>query len=142
LSPVSGPPQSIANQAFYNLPMVTRICAVGFVFACGWLAMPSNAQNMQENGLKPNGIQHKQLLNQEQIGADKGQKIERIRQEDALTRIDEVRVGGQTQSIDVQPKADVPAYQVAPIAGGSAGPAQQGSPPSAQGVRTWKIFSF
>jgi hypothetical protein len=104
--------------------------------------MPSSAQNPQENALKPSGMQHKQLLNQEQIGADKGQKIERIRLEDALTRIDEVRVGGQTQSIDVQPKADVPAYQVAPIAGGSAGPAQQGSPPSAQGVRTWKIFSF
>lgn len=104
--------------------------------------MPSIAQNPQANSLKPNGMQHKQLLNQEQMGADKGQKIERMRQEDALTRIDEVRVGGQTQSIDVQPKADVPAYQVAPIAGGSAGPAQLSSPPSAQGVRTWKIFSF
>jgi hypothetical protein len=132
----------MAKQAFYNLPMVARICALGFVFACGWLAMPSVAQNPPKSGLKPNGMQHKQLLNQEQKSTDKGQKIERIRLEDALTRIDEVRVGGQTQSIDVQPKADVPGYQVAPIAGGSAGPAQQGSPPSAQGVRTWKIFSF
>ena len=41
------------------------------------------------------------------------QKIEFIRIEDAGNRIDEVRVGGQTQSITVQPKAgDVPAYQV------------------------------
>lgn len=30
--------------------------------------------------------------------------IERITHEDKLTRIDELRVGGQTQSIEVQPK--------------------------------------
>jgi hypothetical protein len=44
----------------------------------------------------------------------KNQKIERIRVEDAGNRIDEVRVGGQTQSIVVQPKAAVPPYEIQP----------------------------
>lgn len=70
------------------------------------------------------------------------QKIERLRTEDAGARIDELRVGGQTISIDVQPAANVPAYQVSPVTGGSAGPAQRDAPASAQGARTWKIFSF
>ena len=42
------------------------------------------------------------------------QKIERIRHEDAGARIDELRVGGETKSITVQPKGDAPAYQVPP----------------------------
>jgi hypothetical protein len=42
------------------------------------------------------------------------QKIERIRHEDVGSRIDELRVGGETRSITVQPKGDAPAYQVAP----------------------------
>ena len=44
----------------------------------------------------------------------KNQKIERIKIEDAGNRIDEVRVGGQTQSIVVQPKAAVPPYEIQP----------------------------
>lgn len=42
------------------------------------------------------------------------QKIERIRHEDAGSRIEELRVGGETKQITVQPKGDAPAYQVAP----------------------------
>lgn len=42
------------------------------------------------------------------------QKIERIRHEDAGSRIEELRVGGESKSITVQPKGDAPAYQVAP----------------------------
>ena len=41
-------------------------------------------------------------------GAEPGrlnQRVERIRIEDGGSRVDEVRVGGQTQSITVQPKA-------------------------------------
>ena len=37
-------------------------------------------------------------------------RIERITHEDKLTRIDEVRVGGQTQSIEVSPKNGAPAF--------------------------------
>ncbi|MDD2845945.1 MAG: hypothetical protein PHT57_13435 [Rhodoferax sp.] len=53
-------------------------------------------------------------------------RVEHIRVEDAGARIDEVRVGGETQSITVQPKAGMPAYEVAPKTG----------------ERTWKVLGF
>ena len=53
-------------------------------------------------------------------------RIEHIHVEDAAARIDEVRVGGETQSITVQPKDGMPAYQVAPKTG----------------ERTWKVLGF
>ncbi len=61
------------------------------------------------------------------------QTIERIRVEDKGSRIDELRVGGQTQSISVQPKNDMPAYEVRP-----ADP--HGSPSS--GKRVWNFGKF
>ena len=44
-------------------------------------------------------------------------KIERIRTEDAGTRIDELRVGGETQQITVQPKTGGATYEVKPAEG-------------------------
>ena len=41
-------------------------------------------------------------------------RIERLTHEDALSRVDELRVGGQTQRIEVQPKNGAPAYQIQP----------------------------
>ena len=61
------------------------------------------------------------------------QTIERIRTEDAGTRIDELRVGGQTQSISVQPKNDMPAYEIRPADA-------QGGPNA--GKRMWNFFKF
>jgi len=49
-----------------------------------------------------------------------------IQVEDSAVRIDEVRRGGETQSISVQPKSGMPAYQVAPQTG----------------ERTWKVLGF
>jgi streptogramin lyase len=54
------------------------------------------------------------------------QLIERITVEDAGSRIDEVRFGGQTRSITVQPKGGMPAYDIQPETG----------------ARTWKIFGY
>ncbi|WP_305237172.1 hypothetical protein [Rhodoferax sp.] len=53
-------------------------------------------------------------------------RVEHLQVEDAGARIDEVRVGGETQSITVQPKVGMPAYQVAPKTG----------------ERTWKVLGF
>ena len=61
------------------------------------------------------------------------QTIERIRTEDGGTRIDELRVGGQTQNITVQPKNDMPAYEVRPTDA-------QGSPSA--GSRMWTFKKF
>ena len=67
--------------------------------------------------------------------------IERIRTEDAGSRIDELRVGGETKQISVQPKAAVPAYEVKPPEGA------RGTPPPAtsndtNGSRVWNFFKF
>lgn len=67
--------------------------------------------------------------------------IERVRTEDAGSRIDELRVGGETQSITVQPAANVPAYEVRPMDASRAG-----SGPAANtgntGSRFWNILKF
>ena len=64
------------------------------------------------------------------------QRIERIELEDNGNRIDELRVGGQTQSITVHPKADVPSYNVQP-----ANPSHPDGRDGA-GRRTWNVLSF
>jgi hypothetical protein len=61
------------------------------------------------------------------------QAIERIRVEDKGSRIEELRVGGQTQSISVQPKNDMPAYEVRPADA-------QGSNSAGQRMWTFKKF--
>ncbi len=109
---------------------------------CAQLAGPALAQNNSQNSPQANKISREQLPKEEQKTAPGEQKIERIRTEDSAVRIDELRVGGQTQSIDVQPKGNAPAYQVSPEAGGNANPAQRDAPASTKGVRSWKILNF
>jgi len=69
---------------------------------------PSASQAVPGNG--------GQLSQQEQADDHHGRRVERIVVEDAGSRVDELRVGGETKSITVQPKVggDVPAYQVRP----------------------------
>ena len=71
------------------------------------------------------------------------QKIERLVHEDADNRIEELRVGGQTQAITVQPKAPVPAYEVEPatLARTQAADDRRG-PPNSGGTRFWNILKF
>ena len=70
------------------------------------------------------------------------QKIEFIRIEDAGNRIDEVRVGSQTQSIRVQPKTNVPAYEVPgnDMARNRDTDTREGSTGSRQ--RVWNFLNF
>ena len=53
-------------------------------------------------------------------------RTERIHVEDAGSKIDELRIGGETKTITVQPKGGMPAYQVEPTSG----------------ERSWKILGF
>ena len=53
-------------------------------------------------------------------------RTERIVVEDTLSRIDELRVGGETRSITVAPRGGMPVYQVEPT----------------RGERSWKVLSF
>ena len=65
------------------------------------------------------------------------QRVEHIRTEDAGSRVDEVRAGGETKSISVQPKANVPPYSVQPANPTNMGQGEAG--PGAPGRRVWKV---
>ena len=68
------------------------------------------------------------------------QRIERIRHEDDGARIDELRVGGETKQITVQPKGGMPAYEINPDnANQQPGQAEN---QGATGRRGWKILGF
>ena len=71
-----------------------------------------------------------------------GDRIERITNEDALTRIQELRVGGQTQSIDVAPKNGAPAYQIAPQPAGALPGETGGKPTGNAGRSSWRLLNF
>ena len=62
------------------------------------------------------------------------QRVELITHEDAGNRVEEVRAGGQTQRITVQPKSSMPAYEVLPP-----DPTQREAAPGGTGPRVWKI---
>jgi starvation-inducible outer membrane lipoprotein len=68
---------------------------------------------------------------------------ERLHTEDAGSRIDEVRVGGETQSITVQPKTgtNVPAYEVRP-SDSTKGSAPGSSSSGTTGSRVWNVLKF
>jgi len=70
------------------------------------------------------------------------QRTERIREEDAGSRIDELRIGGQTKNITVQPKVgNMPSYEVKP---GNAGRDGQpaGNSDGTNGRRVWNTLKF
>jgi hypothetical protein len=72
----------------------------------------------------------------------KNQKIEHIRVEDAGNRIDEVRVGGQTQSIVVQPKAPVPPYEIQPSDLARSRPDDSRDGLAGRKQRVWNVLGF
>ena len=72
-------------------------------------------------------------------------KVERIVHEDAGSRVQELKVGGQTKQIEVQTKADLPAYQINPTdaAQGPANPdGQRTGNAGSAGRTTWRLFNF
>ena len=74
--------------------------------------------------------------------ARRNQKIENIHVEDGGASVDEVRYGGQTQSITVQPKANVPSYQVLPNDGGRERQGQSETGSGGNGPRVWNMMKF
>jgi hypothetical protein len=69
------------------------------------------------------------------------QRIERIRVEDEGATIDELRVGGQTQSITVQPKAALPEYEIIP-SDGARGSGRRDERTGDTGQRVWNVLKF
>jgi hypothetical protein len=71
------------------------------------------------------------------------QRIESIVHEDAGSRIQERRYGGQTETIDVQPKGGMPSYQVDPANLRRTRPdTSRNGLTGAGGQRSWSVFSF
>lgn len=70
------------------------------------------------------------------------QKVERIRIEDKANRIEEVRVGGQTQSVTVQPKAGVPSYELQPDDLARSRPSESREGFSGRKQRVWNVLDF
>ena len=71
------------------------------------------------------------------------QRIEHIRVEDAGSRVDETRVGGQTQSITVQPKVGtMPQYEVQSNDGARAARNRDNNSSDTTGTRVWNFLKF
>lgn len=83
-----------------------------------------------------------QALAREPLDPRQNQKVERIVHEDAGSRIEERRYGGQTERITVQPKGGMPAYEVAPDATGRSRPADTRDTPAPGGQRRWNVLNF
>ena len=119
LSPSS--PGAVLVAALIALPVTTAALAQT-------AAVPVQPQSVEAAPAKP---------------ARPDQTIQRIRTEDAGTRIDEVRIGGETQSITVQPKTgnNTPAYEVKPP-DSAKGNAPSQSTGDTNGSRVWNVLKF
>lgn len=69
------------------------------------------------------------------------QLTERLSHEDAGSRIDELRVGGQTRSIQVQPKNGSPSYEIAPSRGGE-DLSESSKTGTTAGRSRWRLVNF
>lgn len=69
----------------------------------------------------------------------RNQKVERIVIEDEGSRVEEVRVGGQTQSVTVQPRGGLPAYEMQPSDGARSRPGERRD---GGAQRVWNVLSF
>ena len=99
------------------------------------IAAPLLAQDKGENSPQPSAQAPEQLQKAEQQNDKHNQRIERIRVEDGGSRVDELRVGGETKNITVQPKVgNMPSYEVQPQnnEGGE----------STNGRRVWRAIQF
>ena len=126
-------------RAVHSIPLLLAL-------ACG----SALAQNSGQNAPQPNTGEREQLSNQEQKAEGRrddgrrNQRVERIVVEDAGSRVDELRVGGQTQSITVQPKTGtpMPAYEVNSNDGARARPGTFNESDSVNAPRGWNLRKF
>ena len=116
------------------------------LFLLALATAPALAQTSAQNPVPPTEQEREQLLNQEQKQDQqregrRNQRTERIRIEDEGSRVDELRIGGQTQSITVQPKVgNLPAYEVQPSDGVRNRP--RNGAETDTGARVWNLKKF
>ena len=106
-----------------------------------FVSAPAFAQNTSQNGIQRSSDKGEQLSNTEQKAPRTEQRTERIHLEDQGSTVDELRIGGQTRSITVQPAAgNMPSYEVLP-SDGVRNRAQNGAE-STTGPRVWNVMKF
>jgi hypothetical protein len=107
-----------------SIPLATHFSARSFILALPLCLLLGGTAQAQTAGSAPTPQPASSSLKPAKPAPEQATK--RIVVEDASTRIEEVRIGSETKSIDVHPKNGMPAYQVAP----------------SSGERTWKVLGF
>ena len=93
--------------------------------------------------LLPAGVLAQATIERESnLDSRTNQKIERIHIEDNGNTIDELRVGGQSQRVTVQPKANVPPYEMPTEDMSRSRPAENRKGFGSRKQRTWKVLDF
>jgi len=134
---VAGARAASPPRAAYNRAMR----AVHSLLLLALASTPALAQNSNQNASQGAPDGREQLSRSEQKPDRLNQRTERIRVEDGGSRVDELRVGGQTQSITVQPKVgNLPEYELQP-SDGVRNRARNGAE-STTGARVWNVMKF
>ncbi len=125
----------------YNTAMKSALCTPSRLTLAAALAVTLSAAMAQTPAPAPTAQPAAQAASAATRGNRPDQTIQRIRTEDAGTRIDELRVGGQTEQVTVQPKTGGAAYEIKRAEGA------RGTPPSSSsgdtnGTRVWNALKF
>jgi len=117
--------------------------AVHLFLLLGLTASPLLAQTPPSIAPQGNADKREQLPNPEKLDGRKNQRTERIRVEDEGSRVDELRVGGQTQSITVQPKTgNMPEYEVQSPDGARSRAGSRNGAETNTAPRVWNVIKF
>ena len=108
------------------------------LFACSTAWAQPDIQKIDQNSLQRPPLLRDTLPIPEQPNARPEARFERLQSEDSGSSIDEVRVGGETRSLTVQPKYDVPAYEIRP----SDGTRRVQTSADAGSPRVWNLLRF
>ena len=101
------------------------------------------AQNSGQNAPQGTADKREALSQPERLGDRSNQRTERIQIEDGGSRVDELRVGGQTQSISVQPKgSNMPAYEVQSPDGARSRAGSNNGAETTTAPRVWNVLKF
>ena len=124
-------------------PTIRRMRASYSLLLLALATAPVFAQNTSQNTPQGTPAEREQLSNKEQPAKGREQRVERIHVEDAGSRVDELRVGGQTRSISVQPKTgNMPSYEVqSPDGPGNRTGSQNGAETNTA-PRVWNVLKF
>jgi len=118
--------------------------AVHLLLLLGIASGTALAQSSSPNAPQGTADKREALSSPEQQPAGRAnQRTERIHVEDAGNRVDELRVGGQTQIISVQPKTgNLPGYEVQSPDGARSRAGSNSGAETTTAPRVWNVMKF